>query len=231
MSRTNHPKPAAYPYADHNISALALVWTFQTGNPKWGEKFARLLDERLKQMLPEGRLREILQGQESEIRQRAALMLLDWFLRGNRELQLATEIKDLGEVANQIQRSINAAIRISTMKIRRSLIRDLNRFVEYNEKEHTTSCIHPALRVNVWELPFEAQQSLLLLLLEGAETTRAVSPSQTSMVRRMIDLSMSQADMAKDLGISRPALNQRISHVGSVVRSSLEKTEFPTQAV
>jgi len=204
-----------------------MIWTFQIGNPDWGEKFASLLDQRLKQMLPERCLWEILQGQESEIRQRAALMLLGWFLKGNKQLQRATELDDLAEVANQIQRSINAALRVSMYKVRTLMVRDLKRFTQFNDKKHSAQCIHPALHKNTWELPFEAQRSLLLLLLEDAESTRAIAPSHAGMVRRMVDHSMTQADIAKELGISRPAVNQRIKGVGAAIAKSLEKAEFP----
>ena len=155
-------------------------------------------------------------------------MLLGWFLKGNKQLQRATELDDLAEVANQIQRSLNAAIRISTLKVRKSLARDLKRFTQFNEKKHFGHCLHPALHRNVWELPFEAQRSLLLLLVEDAESTRAIAPSHAGMVRRMVDHSMTQADIAKELGISRPAVNQRIKGVGAAIAKSLEKAEFPT---
>lgn len=227
MRTTTHPKTAACQQADHTQSALAIIWTFQVGNPKWGEKFASLLDRRLKQILPEGRLRDLLEGQESEIRQRAALLLLQSYLNGNRILQSATEREDLAEVANQIQRSINASLRLASCRVRRALDRDRKRFTELDESVHSSSVMHPAWRKKVSELPFEARRSLLLMLLEDGVRARSISKANSHMVREMIDSDMTQADMAREIGISRPAVHQRISSVGAAIAASLEKTEFP----
>lgn len=227
MSNTTHPSTAACPQADHYISALAMLWTFQSGNPKWGEKFAFLLDMRLKQMLPEGRLKDLLEGQESEIRQRAALMLLQSYLRGNQRLQSATEREDMAEVANQIQRSINASLRLASCRVRHALQQERKRFSEFDEELYADPHSHPACRENVSELPYEAQRSLLLLLLEEGVRARSISSVNSNMVREMISSDVTQAGMARELGISRSAVHQRINDVGAAVKATLEKKEFP----
>jgi len=227
MSTTTHPKTAVCHQPDHTQSALAMIWTFHVSHPQWGRKLASLIDERLRQMLPEGCLKDVLIGQESEIRQCAALMLLQRFLNGNQQLQFATEQKDLAEVANQLQRSISASLRIASRRLRRSLQRDRSRFTEFNEIANTQKTIHPACREKVCELPFEAQRSLLLLLLEEGVRARSISPANSRMVQLMVDQELSQTEMAAELGITRQAVNQRIRCVAEGLEDSIEKAEFP----
>jgi len=179
-------------------------------------------------MLPEGCLRDILQGQESEIRQRAVLLLLERFLRGNHLLTKATENNDLTQVANQIQRSINAALRLSKSKVQSSILRDRRRFIEFDERVHSSQDLHPSCREKVSELPLETQRSLLLLLLEEGVRERSISEANSTMVHQMMEQGMSQSEMAEEMGISRQAVNQRIRCVADVVQEELEKREFPS---
>ena len=229
MSTTNK-KTAACPHADHTKSALALAWNFQRRTPRWSERFASLLDERLKQMLPEGCLREILHGQESEIRQRATLLLLERFLMGNQHLQKASESDDMEEVANQIQRSISASLRIASYRVRRSIQRDRGRFTEFDEAEHSKQSLHPAEIKYVRELPLEAQRQLLLFLLEEGVRSSAISTANSQIIHQMVDQELSQTEMAKELGISRQAVNQRIRCVAAGLNEALERAEFPMQS-
>ena len=43
----------------------------------------------------------------------------------------------------------------------------------------------------------------------------------------MVDQELSQSKMAKELGISRQAVNQRIRFVAAELNEALEKAEFP----
>jgi hypothetical protein len=206
-----------------------MSWTFQMNHPRWGENFASLLVQRLKQILPDNSLREILKGQEPEIRQEASLMLLQRFLQGNQHLHQAAEREDLADVANQLQKSIGAALRLGRLRILRSIHSQRKRFTEFEEEKHFAQSIHPSFHIHVGQLPYEAQRLLLLFLLEEGVMKRMISGSNAQIVQRMLDHGISQSCMAIELGVSRQAVNQRIRCVGEVVRESLEKTEFPIQ--
>lgn len=174
--------------------------------------------------MPTGRLRGILAGLEDEVRQNAALMLLEQYFQGNHRLDDARENLDLAAAANQIQRSINAALRLSQFRLRRALFRDSQKFTQFDEIHHTP--VYNTHNLHTFELSFEARRTLLVSLLERSVRERSLPKTSADMIGHMIDQGMTQAQMARELGISRAAMSLRISRISEVVQSTLETTEL-----
>jgi len=225
MSTNTHPTIASCSQEENHISALAFAWIFHQSTRGWGERFAELLDQRLRQIMPKGRLSGILNGLEDEVRQNAALLLLEQYFHGNHRLHEARQNLDLVAAANQIQRSINAALRLSQIRLRRTLYSESQRFIQFEEIHHAPT--HSPDCRHMFQLPFEDRLRLLVSLLEKSVTDRSLSKPSAEMIREMIDRGITQVQMARELGISRAALSQRISKISDVVQNALETTELP----
>ena len=137
---------------------------------------------------------------------------------------------ELWPTRSQITASISASLRIASYRVRRSIQLDRGRFTEFDEAEHSKQSLHPAEIKYVRELPLEAQRQLLLFLLEEGVRSSAISTANSQIIHQMVDQELSQTEMAKELGISRQAVNQRIRCVAAVLNEALERAEFPMQS-
>jgi len=229
-------KLAASPEAGYSrtntTTPLAFAWVAYCEHPEdleTKEKLAWELDQALIDVLPNRRCNGILAGSENEVRQAAILLLLDRYLAGNVGLIAATKELDLQQIENQIQRSIIAAIRTSTRTLLHSIEKDIQKhaYCESIDEHPAATCVHPAERKTLWELPYELQRELMFVALRIALKEKLLPQHNVRMVMTMMDESLSQSAMAESMGISRSAVHQRLAPVREYLRNSIETQEFP----
>jgi hypothetical protein len=200
-------------------SEITLAWIELTRSPQDGQyRFHDLLAALLKTRIPDGSASGILQNREDELRQSAHLILLR-YLPGNSTLASAVEDQDLKTIRDQIERSINAAIRMASLRLRRSL--GLNRLLWLPIQ----TCLHPSLRRTLWDLPIDDQQAIVLMLLRRAPDW--IPRGTVIMTILMVEANISQAWMAQLLGISRQAVHRRLIPVRIYLCEAIKEVEFP----
>jgi len=171
----------------------------------------------------------LLKGKEDEIRQESILLLLSRYLAGNADLIAATKKANLAEIKSQLQRSIFAAVQATSRSLLRSIERERKRY-EYSDSidEHPrATCLHPAERTTLWQLPYETQLELVFGALRMAIEEKLLPEKNLQLVMTMLKAGLSQTQIALSLGISRQAVHQRIEHVRNHLRKQIEKEEFP----
>jgi hypothetical protein len=200
---------------------IALAWIELTQSPQdCQHRFHYLLATLLKTRLPDGSTHGILRKREDELRQSAHLILLR-YLPGNSTLAAAVEDKDPRRIRDQIDRSINAAIRMACLRLRRSLC--LNRLLICELP--IVTCSHPALYRSLWNLSIDDQQAIVLMLLRRAPAW--IPRNTVIMTTLMVEANISQAWMAQLLGISRQAVHRRLIPIRIYLRQAIKEVEFP----
>jgi len=213
-------------------AVLAIAWLYYCDHPeneKPKERFARALQQSLFTALPDGMGYGQLKDKEGEIRQESILLLLSRYLAGNADLILATKKANLAAIKNQLQRSIFAAVQATSRSLLRSIERERKRY-EYRDSidEHPrATCLHPAERTTLWQLPYEAQLGLVFGALRIAVEEKLLPEKNLRLVMTMLKAGLSQAQIALSLGISRQAVHQRIEQVRNHLRKQIDKQEFP----
>lgn len=214
----------AAPYRAGNLTRAWLASADDSQSADKLDKLAIELDTTLRHRLPSGTFRGILAGREDEVRQDAAILLVEGFLLGNRRLMRATRAGNVSEAANQLSRSISGAISISIRRLRRQAARYFARFQPISDHDHGTCC-HPSDR-QYWSLPLAVQRALALQALHVAVTGRLITRQQASLAEA-IATGTSQATAAREYGISRSAISQRLQPVRRYLGEVLTNLEFP----
>lgn len=188
------------------------------------DKFATELDGVLRQRIPSGTFRGFLRGREDEIRQDAAILLIEGYLLGNRRLMRATRAGNVSEVANQLSRSVSAAISVSIRRLRRQAARHVARFQPLQEHNGGTCC-HPS-SLGYWSLPLPVQRSLALQALHLAVTGSLITRQQASVAENIV-AGKSPTAIAREYGVSRSAIAQRLQPVRRYLSDVVANLEFP----
>ncbi len=189
------------------------------------DEFAVELDRVLHHRLPSEIFRGLLRGREDEIRQDAAILLVERFLIGNKRLMQATRKGIFREVENQLSRSISSAVQVSLRRLRRQVAREAILFRRIRNKD-AGIYYHPSER-KFWGLPLAVQQELALQALHLAVTGQLLSRSQADIAVSMVAGSISQSGLARKLRISRQAVHQRLQPVRKYLWDVMETLEFP----
>jgi hypothetical protein len=193
------------------------------------EALACALDHVLRSMLPDGRLREITKGSEGEIRNEAALTCLNKYFEGNAELANATRKLDGEEIANQLSRCINAAIRNHSARIRDELVKRTGPLIEL---EDTTllpdSCRveHGSMRRSPHALPVPLRADLVMKSIDEALSNDEIAKETVSIIKEMSEVGMTQAQAGRRHRISRQAVRQRLRRTASAINKILETKEI-----
>jgi len=183
------------------------------------------LDKLLRARLPEDTLKGLLKGREREIQQDAHLLLLSRFLSGNRKLLQATRTGTHSEILNQVQRSISAAVNINMRRLRRMLSQESNRWVPLPEDAGSFGRYDHVSNRGYWELPYPIQRELALLMIRRALQQARITRGSAMLATTMIEQNLTQAEMARQLRVSRSAVNQRLASVRECLRADLAPEE------
>lgn len=182
------------------------------------------LDRALRSRLPGGSCSWPIQGREDELRQDAAILLVQKFLLGNRRLMLATRKRQIGEVERELAHSLFHAVRIA----RKRLIHHAHaeaarvRSLALQDEGH---CPHPTDR-KFWSLPLALQRELALQALNIAVTGHLVPKPSAKLARDLITGSATQSELARKAGITRPAVHRRLEPVRQHLWDIIETLEL-----
>ncbi|CAN5781458.1 hypothetical protein BH09VER1_BH09VER1_17810 [soil metagenome] len=188
-------------------------------------QIGRELDRAIRESLPAGTFRDVLRGREQEFWQDANILLLQRFLVGNPRLTKATREVDTNEIANQLYRSISASLKISIARRRRIGRMEERRFREITDAD-IGLCYHPACR-QFWALPSAVQFEITRIALQHAVASNLLSSASVKVARLMLAKNFNQSKAAREIGISRQAINQRLKPVGRFLNAYITHLEFP----
>ena len=182
------------------------------------EQIARELTDQARRRLPDGVLQGILHGHEEDIRQKAILLALTWYLRG-----------DSGKPDKLIEawhaaRAIAGALRI----IKRDTIKDL---LDEVKKRHGTvpapiTTCHPVMvRACDWPTPVmrDLCRHAILLALRDSK----ISPLNAAVAEAVHLNGINVIDLAKSRGVSRGSIYQQLSRVQRHLRPVIDSIEVP----
>lgn len=207
---------------------LAKAWIAFCTSPEAAQsELACHLDALLKAGMPDGRCQGPMSGQEDEIRQEAYLLLVQRYLAGNAALFDATEALDEQEIAEQIQRSARASLRVTKRSITKAVLRRAKMHDHEVDIDAVCGADHPANRASLWALPFEVQRELVFSILRRAAEENLLPTRSLSVARDMLELELSQTRVAKNHGISRQSVHQHVERVREVLKRAMARTEFP----
>lgn len=201
---------------------------FDSKNP-WNEAelddLANQIDEISRRRLPDGVMGGILANREAEVRQDAALMLLQGFLGGNLDFMEADEGKDRDATAYHLERVTSIALFHCKNRLKRKLAKEQNRQVEIGERT-TGSCLHPA-DLDFWNLPYPIRIEMRKASLRLGVSTGEISVSSANIINLVINEKMSAQKIADRFGITRGAVYQRFDPVRKVLVNLIAKIEVP----
>ena len=245
MSNKNSIASAAPDGAGH----LVPVWLAFAADPESQKKLnnlAEALEWEIRSRLPDGAFRGALAGSGRAIRQDANLLLLtgipetkpdagvasgkkkrrcEGMLAGNADLVRATINEHIGEMQNQLERSIRAALQIARRRAARAIWKQLSRHEEVAE-EKVGSYKHPSDN-SCWELPYEIQKTIALAALKIAVSEKILSEKNAAPAAVMIEKNLSEAQAARKLGISPQAVNEHLQKVKKHLPKIINSQEFP----
>ncbi|CAN5360150.1 hypothetical protein BH09VER1_BH09VER1_53180 [soil metagenome] len=188
-------------------------------------RFAAELNELVRRFLRRGSLITPLKNLGDDLCQEASLMLFAKLLAGNKDLVAATRAGHRALIAGQIRRSISAALLFSRWKLLK-LTPPASEQPQPDNSE-AVGCQHPANFAALRELPFESQQKLVLNMLRRAVRDLHLTPDNVELARTLLENNLTQADLAKSLGVTRQAVHQRLKPIWRYLRKAIEDEEFP----
>lgn len=215
--------------ASQKAENLVQAWLAFAAAPERSETLntlAEFLEDEVRRRLPDS-TRGL--GEPAEIRQNTCLRLLGGHLVGNQQLLEATRTGNENEVDRQLRICIATAVRFehleSTRRAARDAARDAARRRELTEKNGGTYR-HPVQKA-FWDLPYEIQRTLVLAALRMGVAQGLVTRPNASLVTRMIEENLSEAEVSRRLGISRQAVNQQVQKVRKHLPKLIASQEFP----
>ena len=212
-----------------NLTSAWLKYARNPACPAATDHLAICLDALLKFRLPRGRYTGILKGHEDEVRQDAYLLLIQKYLAGNPELMAATAAGDSQLIAAEIERSLGSSIRSVSKSLKKQMLRhqEIHTYGVDLDSYETNSCLHPAYREKLWQLPFDLQRKLVFAALRHAVRENLLQPGNAQAAKDMLGKGLTKSQLAKSLGISRQAVHQRLASVSEFLKKHIETQEFP----
>lgn len=207
------------------------VWKSFAADPRDSSKLNMLASELhalLWGRLPNRSLRGILAGKEPEIRQDALLLLVNRYLFGNRRLIHATHGGDYDLVESQLLRSVSAALKYSLRRHRHLRAEESKRWVQLSDDKAEFGSLPHRSELPLHSLPYPVLLELALETLKLAVEQRLLSPESAGITETMLKEGLSQAKMARRMGCSRAALNQRLAPVRRHLKTTLNQQEIPS---
>lgn len=210
---------------------LAQSWLAHRHHPGDAEmlnRFGGLANVGLRRHLPNGSRGGALRGLEADIRQEAFL-ILNRYLRGNPEVAKAELRGDLQELERLIHQCLRIATSIASKRMARASAALRDGSHEEVRVKTEPSTLHPYDVTQEADLSEGERRSLALAAVDEAVRAGALSLRDAEMVRSRIEQGLSQADYARQQGVSREAIHQREVRAVRVLRRTVRKTEVPSQ--
>ena len=181
------------------------------------------LDALARKSLRDGVLKGTLSGQESEIRNEAVILALQWFVR-NTDPAMPTNIEKPVPIWCA-PRDLAHALKIVKMRLARSLTKGTLETVPINET-NGGSTPHPSdLTPNEW--PAAIAQEVLCRGISLAAKSGLISHANACIARLVFLDDMPISQVAIRRGVHRSAVSQQIWKVKRVLPEILETIEVP----
>lgn len=182
------------------------------------------LDALARKSLRDGVLKGPLSGQESEIRNEAVILALQWFVR-NTDPAMPTNIEKLVPIW-YAPRALAHALKIVKMRLARSLTKGTLETVLINET-NGGSTPHPSdLTPKEW--PAAIAQEVLCRGINLAAKCGRISHANACVARLVFLDDMPISQVAIRRGVHRSAVSQQIWKVKRVLPEILETIEVPS---
>lgn len=230
MNNHTNSSLAASSEAPHN--SVAQKWLSLWNNPDDEHALDQLgteIDYLLCRLLPRGRILGPLLDWEADIRQEAGLLLYQRYLAGNKDLISASRLQDHEEITGQIRRAVWVALKVTIWRYRKKFRRVIQLFESSANIDEFKDIAwpHPAEYRRIGELPLDVQLHLVRSVLRRAVREKRLSVENAAIASTLLEGNISQAQLAKSLGVSRQAINQRLLPVRQYLQSAIHDEEFP----
>ena len=150
-------------------------------------------------------------------------------LAGNPDLVVATASEDQRAITEEIQKSLAGSVRAVSKTLKKRLLRHqkIHVYGEDLDTHDNNSCIHPACRKNIWELPFDLQRQIVFASLRIAIRDKLILARSARVAMDMIDSGFSQSEVARSHGVSRQAVHAILAPVRKHLAEVVAAQEFP----
>jgi len=189
-----------------SADALAVSYRDHMADPKCKRKFDLFgvdLSERLEQFLPDGFSYGSLKSQDADIRQEAAKLLLTSYLSGNSDLRMALRGGVISDIADQLDRSLQGAIKAVTSSLLRAnevRIRHHQRVIE--------TCME-------WSSCDEKSNASKNALREAGLEDLLLSTRDTEIIRQFL-AGRSRKEICEEQGLSPSGLSRVLKRVTKI---------------
>lgn len=151
-------------------------------------------------------------------------MLFAHYLRGNTQLIEATRANDSEAIAEQIARSVNAAARIIRKRCLRRHVVEMRRREIIAESLESGQPLNSPGRNDGMGLPQQARMNLAKAALKVAVAEGTMSRDTAAITRRVLDGAYA-SELARERGVSRAAISERLKRAASVVGKIIQRKE------
>lgn len=228
---------------DRDLVPAWLSFVARPGCSKALDRFGRAIDTSLRACRPSDSFGS-LRDRSNEIWQDARILLLHggtfhgrrrgtqpcWggYLAGNLMLSEATIRGDVAEIGRQLIRSQLAALNHCYKRMRRLVVirvalhRSLDEVLEHN----LGSSVHPSAK-KLETLPSPVLKEFVLALLTRAVTRGDLSKKTMAIAIRILVDGICQSDIAREHGVSRQAIHQRLNNVRRCLERQIPCLEVP----
>jgi DNA-directed RNA polymerase specialized sigma24 family protein len=190
-------------------------------------RFATELNDLVRKFLRPASLIAPLRNLSDDLCQEACLLLFSKLLTGNKYLLAATRARHRSLIAGQLRCSVSAALRFTKWKALKKLVRSPVQPQPAMENPEIITDQHPANFTTLRELSLEAQQKLVMNVLGKAVRDLHLTSDNAELARTLLENNLTQADLARSLGVSRQAVSQRLNPVWRYLRKAIDDQEFP----
>jgi hypothetical protein len=152
------------------------------------------------------------------------------YLAGNPMLREATQRGDIPEVSRQLERSVLAATDHCHKRMRRVVaLRDkIHRCLD-EVLEYKLGSSRPWGETELHDLPSAVLKELAITLLQRALADGDLSKTTMAIAIRVLVDGMCQTNAAREYGVSRQAIHQRLRRVRSWLKHNIPQVEVPVQ--
>lgn len=190
-------------------------------------RFATELHKLVRKFLLRASLITPLKNLSDDLCQEACLLLFSKLLAGNEDLVAATRSGHRSLMAGQLRCSVSAALRFAKWKLLKKITRAPDHFQAGKDDEEVATYPHPAHFTELRELSFETQQKLVLDMLRQAVCDLHLNSANAELAHTLVENNLTQADLARSLGVTRQAVSQRLNPIWRYLRQAIDEQEFP----
>lgn len=209
-------KPNGAPEGAKTEMELAHAWLAWLDDQNDTSALGETVLRTLRSQIPD----QSLGGHAEDVRQAAAELLFGRLILGNGDLLAATAEQDYAEIGRQILRSILAAGKFAWARHRQHLGREAQRRERLAQAADQGEPI--IAEANALGMPLKAKADLALAGLGVAVSRGLLNKANAELVRSILKDRKSQSQIAREHGISRASVCQRLRRTALTLRRVIE---------